>query len=48
MAAVMKQCYVRFLYWTESSSPVIQTPGVTNNYEFGISHKCISVVDIPT
>ena len=34
MAAAKKQCFLRFLYWTESSPP-IQSKRFTN--EFGIS-----------
>ena len=38
MAATKKQCFLRFLYWTESSSAiVIQSPGFTNDYKFCIS-----------
>ena len=37
MAAAKKQCFLRFLYWTESSPTVIQSPGFTNDYKFGIS-----------
>ena len=40
MAAAKKQCFLRFLYWTESSpwSPtVIQSLRFTNDYKFGIS-----------
>ena len=35
MAAAKKQCFLRFLYWTESSPTVIQSPRFTN--DFGIS-----------
>ena len=28
MAAAKKQCFLRFLYWTESSPIVIQSPGL--------------------
>ena len=37
MAAAKKQCFLRFLYWTDSSPTVIQSPRFTNDYEFGIS-----------
>ena len=37
MAAVKKQCFLRFLYWTETSCTVIQSPRFTNDYKFGIS-----------
>ena len=37
MAAAKKQCFLRFLYWTESSPTVIQSPKFTNDYKFGIS-----------
>ena len=37
MAAAKKQCFLRFLYWTESSPSVIQSPRFTNNYKFDIS-----------
>ena len=37
MAAAKKQCFLRFLYLTESS-PLIQSPRFTNYYKlFGIS-----------
>ena len=36
MAAAKKRCFLRFLYFTESS-PVIQSPRFTNDYEIGIS-----------
>ena len=32
MAAAKKQCSLRFLYWTESSPTVIQSPRFTNDY----------------
>ena len=36
MAATKKQCFLRFLYWTESSPTVIQSPGLqmTINFAF--------------
>ena len=37
MAAAKKRCFLRFMYFTESSPPVIQSPRFTNDYEFGIS-----------
>ena len=37
MAAAKKQCFLRFLYWTESSPTFIQSPRFTNDYKFGIS-----------
>ena len=37
MAASKKQCFLAFLYWTESSPTVIQSPGFTNDYKFRIS-----------
>ena len=37
MAAAKKQCFLRFLYWTESLRTVIQSPRFKNNYKFGIS-----------
>ena len=37
MAAAKKQCFLRFLHWTESSPTVIQSPRFTNDYIFGIS-----------
>ena len=37
MAAAKKQCFLKFLYWTEPSPPVIQSPWFTNDYNFGIS-----------
>ena len=37
MAAVKKQCFLRFLYLTESLPTVIQSPGFTNDHKFSIS-----------
>ena len=37
MAAAKKQCFLRFLYFTESSLPSFKVRGFTNDYEFGIS-----------
>ena len=37
MAAAKKQCFLCFLYWTESSPTVIESPRFTNDYKFGIS-----------
>ena len=37
MAAAKKQCFLRFLYWTEPSLTVIQSPSFTNDYKFGIN-----------
>ena len=37
MAAAKKQCFLWFLYLTESSPPVIQSQRFTNDYKFGIS-----------
>ena len=37
MAAAKKQCFLRFLYLTESSPTVIQSPWLTKDYEFGIN-----------
>ena len=48
MAAAKRQRFLWFLYLTESSPLVIQSPRFTNDYEFGIECKYISVVDIPT
>ena len=36
MVAAKKQCLLRFLYWTESSPTVIQSPRFSNDYKFGI------------
>ena len=32
MAAAKKKRFLRFLYWTESSPTVIQSPRFTNDY----------------
>ena len=48
MAAAKKQCFLRFLYWTESSPTVIQSLEFTNDYKFCSSVNKISVADIPT
>ena len=37
MAAAKKRCFLRFLFFTESSTSVIQSLRFTNDYEFGIS-----------
>ena len=37
MAAAKKQCFLRFLYWTEVFTSAIQSPRFTNDYKFGIS-----------
>ena len=37
MAAAKKQCFLGFLYWTESSPTVIQSQRFINDYEFAIS-----------
>ena len=37
MATAKMQCFLRFLYWTESSPTVIQSLRFTNDYKFGIS-----------
>ena len=37
MAAAKKQCFFVFLYWTESSPIINQSPRFTNYYKFGIS-----------
>ena len=37
MATTKKQRFLRFLYWTESSPTVVQSPGFTNDYKFSIS-----------
>ena len=37
MAAANKQCFLHFLYWTESSNTVIQSMRFTDDYKFGIS-----------
>ena len=39
MATAKKQCFLRFLYWTESSpsTSAFQSPRFTNDYEFSIS-----------
>ena len=36
MAAAKKQCFLRFLYWTESSPTVIQSLRFTSDYKYGI------------
>ena len=36
MAAAKKQCFLRFLYLTESSPPSFKVRGFTNDYKFGI------------
>ena len=36
MAVGKKQCFFAFLYWTESSSIVIQIPGFKNDLKFCI------------
>ena len=37
MDGAKKQCFLRFLYWTESSPTVIKSPRFTNDCKFGIS-----------
>ena len=37
MAATKKQCFLLFLYSTESSPTVFQSQGFTNDYKFYIS-----------
>ena len=37
MAAAKKQRFLHFLYWTESSPTVIQSPRFTNDHKFGIN-----------
>ena len=37
MTAAKKQCFLRFLYWTESSPTIIQSAGFSNDYKFCIS-----------
>ena len=37
MAAAKKQSFLRFRYWTESSSPSFKVCGFTHDYKFGIS-----------
>ena len=37
MAAAKKQCFLRFLYLTESSPPLFKVPRFTNDYNFDIS-----------
>ena len=37
MAAAKKQCFLLFLYLTESSPPSLKVRGLQMNYEFGIS-----------
>ena len=37
MAATKKQCFLRFLYWNESSTTLIQSLRFTNDYKFSIS-----------
>ena len=37
MTATKKQCSMRFLYWTESSPTVIQSPGFTNDYKISVN-----------
>ena len=36
MAVGKKQCFFAFLYWTESSPIVIQSPGFKNDLKFCI------------
>ena len=36
MAAAKKKRLLRFLYWTESSPTIIQSPGFTNDYNFAL------------
>ena len=42
MAAGKNPCFLRFLYWTESSSTVTQSPRLTNDYKFDSSEIHIS------
>ena len=37
MAAAKKKSILRFLYWTESSPTVIQSPRFTVDFKFSIS-----------
>ena len=37
MAAAKKQCFLRFVYLTESSLPPFKVCGLQNDHEFGIS-----------
>ena len=37
MAAANNRCFLRFLYFTESSPPSFKVRGFTHDYEFGIS-----------
>ena len=37
MAADKKQCFLRFLYLTESSSPSFKVRGLKTSFKFGIS-----------
>ena len=37
MAAAKKQCFLGFLYLTESSLPSFNVRGLPNDYKFGIS-----------
>ena len=39
MAAAKKQCFLHFLYRTESSPTIIQSLGFTNDYKFCISEN---------
>ena len=41
MAAAKKQCFLRFLYCTECSPTVIQSPRFTNDYKFSITRAKI-------
>ena len=36
MAAAKKQCFLRFLYWTESSPTIIQIRGLQTNINFAL------------
>ena len=36
MAATKKQCFLRILYWTESSPTVIQSPGLQMTINFAL------------
>ena len=47
MAAARKRCFLRFLYFTESSPPSFKVRGLQMTMNFSLVYKYISVVDIP-
>ena len=48
MAAAKKQCFLRFLYFTESSPPSLKVWSLQMAMNLALVYKYISVVDIPT